>query len=310
MIRLGFVGGAGIYHAKAFAGLINDHDPAAWRSAGLPVFDQQRLSGAQVAAIWDSDTAAARWLADMAGIPEVLGEMEDMIGRVDGVLVLDDMTLKHQSRARPFLSAGVPTFIDKPLSPDPAEAADLVALARESGAPMMSCSALRYSRELAEVRADLAAIGPIVQATGTGPNELIFYGVHPLELAYAVMGPGVEWVQNTGDETNALVRCVYPDGRAIVLQVLGKAQPGLQAAFFGERGWRLVEVRDVGYYSHSMLTEFVSMVRTGIMPIPLDHTLEIVEILAAGKRSRQEGGSRVHLGLRRGPQRSADNDKE
>jgi predicted dehydrogenase len=146
VIRLGFVGGAGIYHAKAFAGLINHHDPGPWREAGLPAFDQKPLGNAQVTAIWDSDTAAAQRLADMAGIPEVLDEMEDLIGRVDGVLVLDDLTLKHQSRARPFLSAGVPTFIDKPLSPDPAEAADLIALARKSDAPMMSCSALRYSR--------------------------------------------------------------------------------------------------------------------------------------------------------------------
>jgi predicted dehydrogenase len=175
---------------------------------------------------------------------------------------------------------------------------------------MMSCSALRYSRELAEARADLAAIGPIIQATGAGPNELIFYGVHPLELAYTVMGPGVEWVQNIGDETNALVRCAYSDGRAIVLQVLGKAEPGLQAAFFGERGWRLVEVRDAGSYYHAMLTEFVSMVQTGLMPIPLNDTLEIMEILAAGKQSRQEGGSRIHLGCRRGPQRRTDNDRE
>jgi hypothetical protein len=37
VIRLGFVGGAGIYHAKASAGLINDHDPAAWRGADLPM---------------------------------------------------------------------------------------------------------------------------------------------------------------------------------------------------------------------------------------------------------------------------------
>ncbi len=62
-----------------------------------------------------------------------------------------------------------------------------------------------------------------------------------------------------------------------------EGKPGLQAAFFGKQGWRLVDVRDGGYYYQTMLAQFISMVETGVMPIPLEETLEIIEILAAGK---------------------------
>jgi len=295
MVRLAFIGGAGAYHARAFAGLINQHDRQAWAAAGMPAYDREPLAGAEVVAIWDPDRAEAQRLARLAGIGEVLDKMESAIGRVDGVLVLDDLTMQHQNRARPFLEAGISTFIDKPLSPDPAEAAGLIALARKSGAPLMSCSALRYSRELAEARDDLANIGRIVCATATGPSELVFYGIHPLELAHTVMGPGIEWVQNIGDQNNALVRCAYPDGRSIVLQVLGSAQPGLQAAFFGEKGWRHVNVTDAGHFYQTMLAQFVRTIETREVPIPLDITLEIIKILAAGKRSQQQGGLRVAL---------------
>lgn len=295
MIELAFIGGAGAYHARAFAGLINEHDREAWARAGMPAYDREPLKNARVTAIWDPDRAEAERLAALAGIPRVLDEMEAAIGTVDGVLILDDITLKHQARARPFLQASVPTFIDKPLSPEPSEAADLIALAEKAGAPLMSCSALRYSRELAEARQDIAELGPPACATATGPGELVFYGIHPLELAHTVMGPGVQWVQNVGDEHRAFVRCVYPDGRSIMLQVLGQANTGFQVTFFGEKGWRHVTVSDAGHFYQTMLAEFVRMVETREPPIPLDVTLEIIRILAAGKLSQQQGRSPVSL---------------
>ena len=53
MIRLAFIGGAGAYHARAFAGLINDHDRRAWAEAEMPAYDREPLEGVEVAAIWD-----------------------------------------------------------------------------------------------------------------------------------------------------------------------------------------------------------------------------------------------------------------
>ena len=295
MTRLAFIGGAGAYHARAFACLINKHDRQAWSAAGMPAYDREPLDNAEVVAIWDPDHAEAQKLAALARIPHVLDKMEAAVGLVDGVLILDDITMKHQARARPFLEAGMPTFIDKPLSPDPAEAADLIALAKQSGAPMMSCSALRYSKELADAQNDLANIGRIICATATGPSELVFYGIHPLELAHTVMGPGVEWVQNIGDEQRSFARCAYPDGRSIILQVLGEASTGLQATFFGEKGWRHVNVTDAGHFYQTMLAAFVRMVETREIPIPLETTLELMLILAAAKRSQQRGSVRVTL---------------
>ncbi len=296
MTRLAFIGGAGIYHARAFTGLVNEVDKAAFQAAGFPVFEQPPLPDVEVVAVWDQDRALAERLAALGRIPRVLDRPEQAIGLADGIMVLDDTSMVHQRQARPFLEAGLPTFIDKPLSPDPKEAAEIIALARRHDAPLMSCSALRYSRELAEAQADLAAIGPIGLATASGPNEIVFYGIHPLELAHTVMGPGVEWVQNVGDaEGRAIVRCAYPDGRSIMLQVLKQEQPSLQAMFFGAKGYRLVEVSDGGAFYQRMIAEFVRMVHTRQTPIPLDTTLELMRILAGGKLSAQEGGSRIAL---------------
>jgi len=183
----------------------------------------------------------------LANIPMVLNSMEEVIGRVDGVMISDDVTMAHQRRARPFLEAGIPTFIDKSLSPDPSEAAEIIALAQSRGTPLMSCSALRYAKELMEAQDRIAGLGRIF--CGTGPKELVFYGIHPLELVHTVMGPGVAWVQNIGDENRSFVRCAYPDGRSIILQVLGSGcSPGMHGCFYGEHGAVHLQIGDVAAF--------------------------------------------------------------
>ena len=296
MVRVALIGGAAAYHCRVFASLINEYDREGYAKARFPHFDRPPLGGIEAVAIWDPDPEAAQQVARLAGIGDVLPEPTDAIGRVDGVMLCDDVTMEHQKRASVFLEAQVPTFIDKPLSPDSAEAAKIIGLARKSGTPMMSCSALRYSREMQEARERIAAIGKIRCATGTAPNELVFYGIHALELAHTVLGPGVEWVQNIGDEDRALVRCAYPDGASIMLQVLGSGGwPGMHGCFFGEGGGVHVEVSDAAAYYGNMIRAFADMVETGDMPIPLETTLEIVRILAVAKRSQQEGGTRIAI---------------
>ena len=67
----------------------------------------------------------------------------------------------------------------------------------------------------------------------------------------------------------------------------------MHGCFYGEHGGVHVAVEDAAAFYGNMLGEFARMVRTREMPIPLDTTLEIIRILAAGKRSQQQGGVRV-----------------
>ena len=53
-------------------------------------------------------------LAKVFSIPRVEKRMEDIIKSVDGVILIDDITMTHQKKAPFFINEGVPTFIDKP----------------------------------------------------------------------------------------------------------------------------------------------------------------------------------------------------
>ncbi len=297
MIRLGLVGGVDIFHGIAFSALLNDIDKDKWKEAGYWDPGLPPIENAKIVGIWDPDhDVAVRRARIIEGVELTPERMEDLIGEVDGILVADDVTQQHQKRVPPFLEAGVPTFCDKPLSRDPAEAAAIVALARKTGTKFMSSSALRFGRELEEAREKLEAIGAIRVVHAVGPNELIFYGVHPLELAHTVLGPGAESVINVGDaKGHNIVRVRWSGGRYLVLQVFEDVPQGFEARFFGEKGSVQVNVTDGAYFYQNMLRAFIRLIETGEENPPPESTLEIVRILAAGEQSAKEGGKEIAL---------------
>src|SRR5688572_22930239 len=131
MIKLGIVGSEN-FHAIAFSQLCNGGG-------------ETRVRGARVVAIWGEDVARARDVARRGKIPEVVATPEEMIGKVDAVLVVLRHGGLHARYALPFLGAGVPTWVDKPFAIDPRDTQRMLRAARRMGTPISSFSTLRYA---------------------------------------------------------------------------------------------------------------------------------------------------------------------
>ena len=289
MIRIGIVTGAGLAHGPAFAGIING-------GPGAPPQDMRRgFEDARITAVWDAKPGVAEHLAASYGIEHVAASPEELADRVDAALALDDGTLAHQRQARLFLERGMPTFVDKPLSPDPVEAAQIIRLAEEHRAPFMSCSSLRFARELEAARPRLQEISPFRAACAVGPHDLIYYGIHPCELLQAAVGSGVTAVQNAGGEGRHIVRLFYDDDRSAVLQVFEDIGYVFHLSVYGKSGWVSFAVSDhVAFYTETA-RRFVAMCREGAAPIAPRDTLEIIRTLWCARKSAQEGGRVVKL---------------
>jgi len=294
MLRIGIVGGAGAWHARSFSEMFNGYDEAKASKHGYPIY-KARVEGGRVTHVWDEDEGQARSLADICKIDNVASNMREIIGVVDGVIIADDTTMKHQKRASQFLRAGIPTMIDKPLSPDLDEAAGLVALAREHKAPLMSCSALRYAREVVEFKKAMGGLGEIMTGNSICSGDLIYYGIHALEQLYVVVGPGIRSVQNVGESDKDIVLITMADGRRFVLSVYKEISYLFQMNLYGTKGWREVKVEDSDYFYSKMLEAFVGMVRTKQMPFPPEETLEITKALILARRSAAERGKVMFL---------------
>jgi predicted dehydrogenase len=232
---------------------------------------------------------------------EIVDRAEDMIGKVDGVMIETGDGSAHLERARPFLEAGIATWVDKPFASSLEDANEMVELAEKSGAPIFSCSSLRYGLEVQEVLADTEGVGDILGAVTYSPASLhennpglFHYGIHAVEPLYALMGPGCESVWCAFSEGAEVVTGFWRDGR---LGTLRGTRAGKHA--YGFTVWGEKAVRDstinAAYIYRELLKRIVEMVQTGTAPVPIEETLEIVKFIEAAIHSKQNDGARALL---------------
>jgi predicted dehydrogenase len=194
---LGMIPGNG--HPYSWSAIVNGFDPAGLAACPYPAIKhylgaQQpsavRIPGAQVTHLWTDDPTEAPGVAAMALIPHVVSRAEDVIGHVDAVFIATDDGFDHVRRARPFVDAGLPVFVDKPLALTVADLRTFIAW-EKAGARILSSSGLRYAPEIAPYLANTPnpAIGELRWISGVSCKTWERYGIHLLEPIARVLGP-------------------------------------------------------------------------------------------------------------------------
>ncbi|MCX7701792.1 MAG: Gfo/Idh/MocA family oxidoreductase [Gemmataceae bacterium] len=228
------------------------------------------------------------------GIP-LVDRPEEMIGRVDGMLIESQEGTVHFERAKPFLEAGIPCFIDKPFTCSVDHARQLIALADRRKVPIFSSSSLRYAPELAAFVAE-KPLGEVVGALAFGPASenprnpgLFHYGIHAVEILYTLMGPGCEQVQCTYDGSSEVTTGRWRDGRVASIRGIRRGAGAYGATVFCERGVRHLELK-TAYIYRELLKQIVAMFQTGKPPLDPKITLEIVGFIESARESGMNHG--------------------
>jgi len=119
---------------------------------------------------------------------KIADDPREMIGKIDGVLIEAVDGSVHLERARPFLEAGIPTFVDKPFACSLKDAMEMAELARRKDVPIFSSSSLRYALEVVEVREKAEEFGEVLGAHAWSPAP-----THP-------RNPGSSTTESTGSK--------------------------------------------------------------------------------------------------------------
>jgi hypothetical protein len=217
---------------------------------------------------------------------QLVAKPEDMIGRVEGVMVVGTNWDRHLARARPFLEAGVPTFVDKVIVGRVRDGMGLVEAAQRGKAPLMGGSSLRYGVEVVAMREQIEKQGGALTAWACGPGDAFNYAIHAIEMLQGAIGGGIRRVRFVGEHGPAVFAIGYDDGRLALLQL---HTPGaFRVTACGKAGSLSSEVDAGGCYAE-MLKRFVEMVRTRKPPVAFAESLEAVKVLLAARRSRATG---------------------
>jgi len=301
MLKLGLVSAAtygymgaprapGSNHGTAFATTFNGWDETVAKAHKWTfVRSQRRLEGAQVIRVWDPQKDWAQRLADACSIPRVCDTAEECCEGVDAVIIIDDGSGAHWEYALAPLKKGVPVFCDKPLAMTGKQAREIAMLARKSGTKFMSASSLRFVPDIVKLKAELPALGNVHLATAACGNELVYYGIHALSMAYAVLGPGAVSCRNVGQPGMNIVRVRFANHRDVLLLVGEREwmRAGYQINLYGQKGWRAVTPDLANLYSY-LLEAFLDYVKTGRETVPIEEEVEVIAALEAGKRSLAE----------------------
>ena len=296
LAMLGMVDGNG--HPYSWSAMFNGYDVnemAKCPYAGIPDYlgmenpATLQIPNCKVTHIWCDDKQDAELVAAASRIEYVVDAPEDVIGKVDAVIVATDRGDEHVQRARPFVEAGLPVFIDKPLADNEADLQQFVDWVDE-GRAILSSSCMRYAKEFMPWRASTTSLGKIRFATVTTPKSWERYGIHALEGIYPIVGPGFVSVQNVGTVDQNLVILDHRSGTKIVIAAMkdlfgsfGKLQlAGTQKSVFAE-------FEDTFYAFKHQLMAFIDYLRTGQRPFPFAETVELMRIVIAGIESRNSG---------------------
>ena len=298
-------------HGTTFTQIVNGCSKSAADLLGVKYVPPGRpvAPDARVVAIWTPDRERSELLAKYLRIPDVLARPDEAVGHVDAAICCDDGCEKRVDRngewAIPYITVGIPTFLDKPLSHSARQADEIVSLARRKNAPILSCSGFRYAPEVLREKERLSDLGDLVAAQATGPlGWLLFYGVHPLDTMISLFGIGAQWVRHLGTKGHDVLHIGYHDGRTMLLQSLSRMAYSFHFSLFGTKDSRQFSIvnskarfgRQV-FHANTM-KQFLEMVRTGQMPVSYDEMLEVAKILTYGRASRENAGKRLELDLR------------
>ena len=218
-----------------------------------------------------------------------------MIGTVDAVLLTRDDPENHVKMAKPFIEAGIPIFIDKPLAITHKEL-DYFSGENAKGRLIMSGSSMRYANECRTAKTEAASLGKIELVTATGKKDWIKYGVHLMEAVVSILNdPKPVSVKNVGKNRKDVVYIEYDNGIQVVISIFMDISPTFQISLFGQNGWKLVDIRNSYSMFRDNIIEFIRSVQESRSRLEFEKTENIIRTLIAGKESLEQGGKTINL---------------
>ncbi|EWG98241.1 Gfo/Idh/MocA family oxidoreductase [Halomonas sp. BC04] len=294
VIRVGMLGiSDGNGHPFSFSAIINGYCVDGLRAAGWPgIYDYVRrrhssefgVGDLRVTHAWTQHAEQTASLCSAARIPCAVDAPTDMIGEVEAVIIARDDHASHRPLAAPFLEAGIPVFIDKPLTVDLDELR-YFAPYLERGL-LMSCSGMRYAQELDAWRSRQVDYGELKLVRGTIVNDWERYGVHLLDAILPLLPSRPVSVRALPGEHDSLV-IAMSDGVSIHIDALGQVPVIFRVELIGSRHVGGIDIADNFTMFRRTLWEFWRMVVDQRPAIPAMATLDVIHTLIAGKQALQ-----------------------
>ena len=241
----------------------------------------------------DGFTATVR---DKFGV-RIVGSVAEACKDVDAILLLSLDGRPRLEQMKQILTAGKPVFMDKPVAASLKDAVEIYQLAATAQVPVFSASAVRWYPGVLEVAN--AEKTPARGAICYGPAhvlphhpDLYFYGIHPTEALFTVMGGGCLSVTRTTAPSASVVTGLWSGSRTGTLHAIHEGAKAYKLVRFGDA--QVFEQKSEGDYT-PMLREIIKFFQTKQVPVSAKQTLEIYAFMEAAEESKRRDGKSITL---------------
>lgn len=221
----------------------------------------------------------------------ITSSIAELLNQVDVVCLETNDGRRHLEQALEVFKSGKTVFIDKPVTASLNDAIALYEAAEQFKVPVFSSSSLRYTANTKLVAK--GEFGAVLGADTFSPAtiekthpDLFWYGIHGVEMLYAVMGTGCRSVYRSYTPDADLVIGEWADGRIGTFRGTRKGKADFGGTAFCEKA--NVQLGPfTGYVP--LLEEVVKFFQSGIPPVAASETLELIAFMEAADRSRKKG---------------------
>ena len=305
MIKIGIIGmSPGNAHPYSWSAIINGcYNEEEISRIGYPAVsaylraneDTLGISGARVTCVWTQDKTISESIAQTTQIETIVNSLEEMVGLVDAVIIARDDPQNHVAMANPFIDAGIPVFIDKPLA---ITREDLLYFSEKvtGGKFIMSCSSMRYANEGRIAKQNLDSLGELELVTAVGKKDWTKYGVHLLEALFSLLDdPKPISVQHIGETGKDIVYIDFESGVKVTVHLFMDISSTFQISLFGSKGWQLIDIKNSYSMFRDNIIEFIRSVEEGRPRLAFEKTETIIKTLMAAVTSHERGGETIYI---------------
>lgn len=247
--------------------------------------------GIEVKYVWGETEAFAKTAMEKGGIPNMVKDPVDMLGKIDALIVDHRHGKYHLEAATPFVEAGIPTFIDKPFCYRLEAGKEFLALARKLGTPVTSFSSIAHSYTTFDIKEQVKEMEDIQQVVRYGPLDMhseyggvFFYGAHLVQPLLYIFNDPVSKVRINKNGKNSSASLVFESGMLATLVFTSKRY-GWETFIETEEGIVALKSRVQDQVPAKSYVDMVDMFRTGKEPRSHENILRGVAVLEALEKS-------------------------
>ncbi|GJM33452.1 MAG: hypothetical protein DHS20C18_24530 [Saprospiraceae bacterium] len=293
-LQIGIVGlSKGNGHPYSWAAICNGYNPELMKNCPFPAIPEYlamqqwpkaKIPNVEVTHIWTQDLSISENVAKASLISKISGSLEEMATQVDAILFARDDAENHEKMVMPFLKAGLPIFIDKPLALD-LGTANRILQAQSYESQVFSCSSLRFADELILTKEDLNKIGEVTFVEAQISKYWETYSVHLIEPMIRSLPQRGKLVgvssEKIGEVIKAKIR--WENVSAFVSTYAAYNLP-IEIKYFGTKDFVVKRFHDSFSAFKKSIEVFLEVIEHLSVPIPREETLEIIEIIEKGRQ--------------------------